>query len=70
MHQFAMGQVVRYQPGPGWPPGDAGTYAIVRCLPDDGHGPQYDIQRATDGQQRRVREALLRSDAAADLGQQ
>jgi hypothetical protein len=59
-HAFAVGQTVRFLPSLLQPAGSGGLYVIVRQLPEEAEGPQYQVCSVEDGQQRVAPEIQLR----------
>jgi hypothetical protein len=61
-HRFAVGQVVRFLPGPLDRHVPCGKYTIQRLLPSDTTDLRYRVKHATDGHERVVSEAQLACD--------
>jgi len=59
-HAFAVGQTVKFLPNALQSPGLGGPYVVVRQLPDEADGPQYQVRCLDGGQQRVVPETQLR----------
>jgi hypothetical protein len=57
--KFAVGQTVRFSPGPGQEHAKGGLFKIVRLLPEAGNMLQYRVKSETDGQERVAREDQL-----------
>jgi hypothetical protein len=55
-HKFAVGQALRFSPGPGEDGKSKGLYKVVRQLPETSNMLQYRIKSEMDGQERIVRE--------------
>lgn len=60
-HAFTVGQTVRFYPSALQSPGFGGLYVIVRRLPEEAEGPQYQVRGVDGGQQRVVPEMQLRA---------
>jgi hypothetical protein len=60
-HAFAVGQTVRFLPSPLQSPGVGSLYVVVRKLPEEAEGPQYQVRSVEGGQQRVVPEMQLRA---------
>jgi hypothetical protein len=64
MHKYSLGQTVHYS-GEAGSHDVAGEYEIVRLLPETTAGElQYRLKKAPDGQERVVREHLIRHNRA------
>jgi hypothetical protein len=59
IHQYTVGQSVRFSPHRFEDATGRGVYTIVRLLPEVGSTPQYRIKAKTDGRERVVREEQL-----------
>jgi hypothetical protein len=59
LHKFSVGQVLQFQPGAGESKLAAGSYEVVRLLPDSGQGFQYRVRSSASGQERVVRESQI-----------
>lgn len=60
-HAFAVGQTVKFYPNALQSPGFGGLYVVVRKLPEEAEGPQYQVRCLDGGQQRVVPEMQLRA---------
>jgi hypothetical protein len=58
-HKFAVGQTVRYSPGPGQVSPGPGSFKIIRLLPEAAGVLQYRVKSQLDGHERVVREDQL-----------
>lgn len=58
-HRFAVGQTVRFSPGPGHIKGGSGSYKVVKLLPAEYNDQQYRVKSALDGHERVVKESQL-----------
>jgi hypothetical protein len=59
-HRFSVGQSVAFLASPLDEFLGSGRYTILQHMPADGGDYQYNVQRATTGEIRRVRETQLR----------
>jgi hypothetical protein len=59
-HRFSVGQSVAFLASPLDKFLGSGRYTILQLMPADGGDYQYNVQRATTGEIRRVRETQLR----------
>jgi hypothetical protein len=64
-HIFAVGQSIEFVPGRFDGSAPAGTYVVVRQLPNDSNDREYRVKHARDGHERIVRESQMRLQAAA-----
>ena len=60
-HAFAVGQTVRFFPNAVQSRGFGGPYIVVRQLPQEADGPQYQVKCLEGGQQRVVPETQLQA---------
>jgi hypothetical protein len=60
-HAFAVGQTVRFFPNALQSRGFGGPYVVIRQLPEEAGGPQYQVKCLDGGQQRVVPEAQLQA---------
>ena len=64
-HSFAIGQSIEFVPGRFDGSAPAGTYVVLRQLPNDSNDREYRVKNARDGHERIVRESQMRSRSAA-----
>jgi hypothetical protein len=60
-HVFAVGETVRFLPGPLQSPGSGDVYVVVRQLPIEWEGPRYQVKCLNGGPERVVPEIQLRA---------
>jgi hypothetical protein len=64
-HSFAVGQSIEFVPGRFDGSAPAGTYVVVRQLPNESNDREYRGKNSRDGHERIVRESQMRSRAVA-----
>jgi hypothetical protein len=67
-HTFTVGQSIEFVPGRFDGSAPAGTYTIVRQLPNDSNDREYRVKNARDGHERIVRESQMRGRGLGPLG--
>ncbi|NGM19004.1 hypothetical protein G3576_03185 [Roseomonas stagni] len=67
-HTFTVGQTIEFVPGRYDGSAPAGTYTIVRQLPNDQMDREYRVKHSRDGHERIVRESQMRGRNAGPFG--
>jgi len=60
LHRFAVGQDVQFTPSRFDGAAPAGTYTIIRLLPNDSADREYRVRSTEDGHERVLRESKIR----------